>query len=88
MPKTKLMTDDQPIPPIPPTPPDHPEPPGPSGPPQPNHWVTRWTTIRSGLAKATGHSPELTPGQQITRRTFVSFTAFTLLGVAAWKSWF
>jgi hypothetical protein len=56
--------------------------------PRPNQWATRWTAIRSGLSKATGHSPELTTNQQIPRRTFVSFTAFTLLGVAAWKSWF
>jgi hypothetical protein len=132
MPKTKTMTDDQPIPPIPPTPPDHPEssdpaeqpdhaaaedhpeprdhieppvsaesqdqiersvpalprdhvePSGPSGPLP----LTRWAAIRSDVKKATGHSPDLTPDQQITRRTFVSFAAFTLLGVAAWKSWF
>ncbi len=60
------------------------QPTGPEG----NRWVTRWGAIRSGLGKAAGHSPDLTPNQQVTRRTFVSFTAFTLLGVAAWKSWF
>jgi len=40
------------------------------------------------LAKAAGHGDDLTPEQQITRRTFVSFSAFALLGAAAWKSWF
>jgi hypothetical protein len=63
---------------------DHVEPTGPSGPLR----QTRWAAIRSGVKKAAGHSPDLTPDQQINRRTFVSFTAFTLLGVAAWKSWF
>lgn len=93
MPKIKTMTDDQSNPPTPPPPPDH-QTTDPAGqpqapaPPRPNHWVTRWTAIRSGVKKATGHSEALTPNQQITRRTFISFTAFTLLGVAAWKSWF
>jgi DMSO/TMAO reductase YedYZ molybdopterin-dependent catalytic subunit len=46
------------------------------------------TNLRQTLAKATGYSNDLTPDQQITRRTFVSFSAFALLGAAAWKSWF
>ncbi|HEV2478325.1 MAG TPA: molybdopterin-dependent oxidoreductase [Puia sp.] len=46
----------------------------------PSHWRT--------LAKAAGYGEDLTPEQQITRRTFVSFSAFALLGAAAWKSWF
>lgn len=45
---------------------------------------TFWQTI----SKAAGHSEDLTPEQQITRRTFVSFSAFALLGIAGWKSWF
>ena len=45
---------------------------------------TLWQT----LAKATGYSKDLTPDQQITRRTFVSFSTFVVLGAAAWKSWF
>lgn len=70
--------------PIPPTSPEHPEASDPPKVPR----LNRWAALRTGISKATGHSEDLTPNQQITRRTFVSFTAFTLLGVAAWKSWF
>jgi DMSO/TMAO reductase YedYZ molybdopterin-dependent catalytic subunit len=49
---------------------------------------SRWSTLRAGLRKITGHSDQLTTEQQITRRTFVSFSAFVVLGAAAWKSWF
>jgi DMSO/TMAO reductase YedYZ molybdopterin-dependent catalytic subunit len=49
---------------------------------------SRWSTLRAALRKATGHSDQLTVNQQITRRTFVSFSAFVLLGATAWKSWF
>jgi len=49
---------------------------------------SRWSAFRTGFSKATGHSDQLTTRQQITRRSFVSFSAFALLGAAAWKSWF
>jgi hypothetical protein len=70
--------------PVPLTTPDRPEA---QDPPMVPH-LNRWGAVRSGVKKATGHSEDLAPNQQIGRRTFVSFTAFTLLGVAAWKSWF
>jgi DMSO/TMAO reductase YedYZ molybdopterin-dependent catalytic subunit len=38
--------------------------------------------------KAKPQRPPLTPEQQINRRTFYSFTAFIVLGIAAWRSWF
>jgi|HubBroStandDraft_1064217.scaffolds.fasta_scaffold210118_1 hypothetical protein len=81
LPPDNPNTTDGANPPIQPTPP---VPPSAPKPPRPN----RWAALRSGISKATGHSEELSPEKQITRRTFVSFTAFTLLGVAAWKSWF
>ena len=90
--------------PTPPTPPPPPEPTPPSGettdpiaadaptaPPVPDAPAARpspWSAFRTGFSKATGHSDQLTTQQQITRRSFVSFSAFALLGVAAWKSWF
>jgi hypothetical protein len=49
---------------------------------------SRWKSLRASLNKATGYSDQLTPEQQITRRTFVSFSAFVILGAAAWKAWF
>jgi hypothetical protein len=65
--------------------PDHapasPEPQSPQ--PQPTS-PSLWHT----LTKAAGYGEDLTPDQQIKRRTFVSFSAFALLGIAAWKSWF
>jgi DMSO/TMAO reductase YedYZ molybdopterin-dependent catalytic subunit len=48
----------------------------------------RRRSLWRALTKATGHHKDLTTDQQITRRTFVSFSAFALLGAAAWKSWF
>ena len=89
------MTDTPPPP--PPTPPPPPEPTPPSGEPAnpmpPDAAATarrpsRWSAFRTALSKAAGHSDHLTTQQQITRRTFVSFSAFAILGVAAWKSWF
>jgi hypothetical protein len=47
-----------------------------------------FSTLRESLRKAMGRSEQLTVQQQINRRTFVSFSAFFLLGAAAWKSWF
>jgi DMSO/TMAO reductase YedYZ molybdopterin-dependent catalytic subunit len=44
--------------------------------------------LRESFRKAIGQSQQLTVQQQINRRTFVSFSAFFLLGAAAWKSWF
>jgi hypothetical protein len=44
--------------------------------------------LRESFRKALGYSKQLTIQQQINRRTFVSFSAFLLLGAAAWKSWF
>ncbi|GGB19260.1 molybdopterin-dependent oxidoreductase [Puia dinghuensis] len=45
-------------------------------------------TFRDRLRKAMGHSDDLSIQKQINRRTFISFSAFFLLGAAAWKSWF
>jgi DMSO/TMAO reductase YedYZ molybdopterin-dependent catalytic subunit len=45
-------------------------------------------TLGESLRKTLGYSDQLTIQQQINRRTFVSFSAFFLLGAAAWKSWF
>jgi DMSO/TMAO reductase YedYZ molybdopterin-dependent catalytic subunit len=50
--------------------------------------VSRRATLREGLRKVSGYSDQLTVEQQIKRRTFLSFSAFFLLGTAAWKSWF
>ena len=49
---------------------------------------SRWSVFRDRLRKATGHHESLTVDQQINRRSFISFGAFTLLGVTAWKTWF
>jgi len=49
---------------------------------------SRLASFRSALRRATGYSRDLTPEQQITRRSFLSFSIFTVLGVAAWRSWF
>jgi hypothetical protein len=46
------------------------------------------STLRESFRKALGYSEQLTAQQQINRRTFVSFSAFFLLGATAWKSWF
>jgi len=61
--------------------------PAPTPPASPGHAPASPTLWRT-LTKAAGYSDDLTPEQQITRRTFVSFSAFALLGAAAWKSWF
>ena len=45
-------------------------------------------TLREKLRRATGHSDDLPIQKQINRRTFISFSIFTLLGAAAWKTWF
>jgi DMSO/TMAO reductase YedYZ molybdopterin-dependent catalytic subunit len=58
-------------------------PPGESVPPVPPP-----SNLRESLRKALGYSEQLTVQQQINRRTFVSFSAFFLLGATAWKSWF
>jgi hypothetical protein len=55
--------------------------------PQPESPAARHP-LREAFRKALGHSERLTVQQQINRRTFVSFSAFLLLGAAAWKSWF
>jgi DMSO/TMAO reductase YedYZ molybdopterin-dependent catalytic subunit len=82
------------------TPPDGPQKPEPNihqttantGNPMPNPQQAPKTPVRKrliqALRKAAGYSDQLTPEQQITRRSFVSFSAFLLLGAAAWKSWF
>ncbi|HEV2354530.1 MAG TPA: hypothetical protein VGR89_09820, partial [Puia sp.] len=44
--------------------------------------------LRESFRKAIGTSEELTPQQQINRRTFVSFASFFVLGAVAWKAWF
>ncbi len=62
--------------------------PAPVAPAPPPARPSRWSAFRTGLSKAVGHSDQLTTEQQITRRSFVSFSAFAILGVAAWKSWF
>jgi len=43
---------------------------------------------RDFFRKLFGYSEQLPVEQQIKRRTVLSFSAFALLGVAAWKSWF
>jgi len=45
-------------------------------------------TLREKLRRITGHSEDLPIQKQINRRTFISFSVFALLGVAAWKVWF
>lgn len=59
-----------------------------SAPVQPTSKPTVRANLIRSLRKAAGYDDQLTPGQQITRRSFYSFGAFVLLGVAAWKSWF
>ena len=53
-----------------------------------NKRPSRLASFRTALRRATGFSRDLTPEQQITRRSFLSFSIFTVLGVAAWRSWF
>jgi DMSO/TMAO reductase YedYZ molybdopterin-dependent catalytic subunit len=54
--------------------------------------MSRLSTIRRAfrraLGRALGRDPQLTVDQQIRRRTFISFAVFTVVGAAAWKSWF
>jgi hypothetical protein len=66
-----------------------PEPaPASSASPEPAAPAQRPPSLWSVLSKVTGYDKTLTPEQQLTRRTFVSFSSFVLLGAAAWKSWF
>ncbi len=50
--------------------------------------TSRWSTLREKFRRATGHSKDLPIEKQISRRSFLSFSAFFLLGGAAWKTWF
>ena len=50
--------------------------------------ITRLAAARRFFKRAFGKDPQLTVDQQIRRRTLISFSVFTLLGAAAWKSWF
>ena len=77
-----------PTPPSPPTPPLPPTPPQPPAPPPPPRQPSRLKDFRTTLRKALGYSPDLTPEQQITRRSFLSFSIFAVLGATAWRSWF
>jgi len=45
-------------------------------------------SLRERLRRITGQSADLPIQKQINRRTFLSFSAFFLLGAAAWKTWF
>lgn len=52
-----------------------------------------WDNFRAmvtGFSVVRDADPRVDPrvNRQITRRSFVSFSVFTLMGVAAWKSWF
>jgi len=49
---------------------------------------SRLAAARQVLRRAFGKDPQLTVEQQIKRRTLISFSVFTVLGAAAWKSWF
>jgi hypothetical protein len=56
--------------------------------PIPSPRRSRLKDFRASLRKALGYSPDLTPQQQITRRSFLSFSVFAVLGATAWRSWF
>jgi hypothetical protein len=62
--------------------------PGDKNAPLPPPRRSRLKDIRASVRKTLGYSPELTTDQQITRRSFFSFSIFAILGVTAWKSWF
>ena len=62
--------------------------PSPDAAPDPAPAPNRRTTLPETLRKVSGYSDQLTVDQQINRRTMISFSAFFLLGAAAWKSWF
>src|SRR6185437_16568298 len=53
-----------------------------------NKLRARLASFRTTLKKALGYSRDLTHEQQITRRSFLSFSVFAILGVTAWRSWF
>ncbi|HEV9036204.1 MAG TPA: molybdopterin-dependent oxidoreductase [Puia sp.] len=53
-----------------------------------NKLRARLASFRTTLKKALGYSRDLTPEQQITRRSFLSFSVFAILGATAWRSWF
>jgi DMSO/TMAO reductase YedYZ molybdopterin-dependent catalytic subunit len=91
----ELPDSENPIPPsgdsVPPTGGSVPLPTSGSLPPSPepvSPSVSSPPTLRESFRKALGYSEQLTVQQQINRRTFVSFSAFFLLGATAWKSWF
>ena len=70
-----------------PPPPPIPQPPD-SNNPLPPRRPSRLASFRTRIKKTLGHSPDLTPQQLITRRSFFSFSIFAILGATAWKSWF